>query len=209
MKDDVKKIISLSITTLLIATIFATLSYAQNDQNSLDTYNSTANNSTISNSTNNTNLLINANFTNGSTLADNWSVEQDVSGSIEYVTTHNMQSFCHRGQSGDDGTRKIKIYQAPITGVSAGDKIKFSILVSGNINSSRTILGIGAFNSSAKWIGESDVDINVSYTPQLYQVTYVCPQETNYVAVYLDCLKINPNSIIDLSLEKAELVRIP
>jgi hypothetical protein len=136
-------------------------------------------------------------------------VEQDVSGSIKYVTTHNMQSFCYKGQSGDNGTRKIKIYQAPITGVAAGDKIKFSILVSGNLNSSQTIIGIGAFNSSRKWLGESDVYINASYTPQLYQVTYVCPQETNYVAVYLDCLKINPNSIIDLSLEKAELVRIP
>jgi YVTN family beta-propeller protein len=167
------------------------------------------NNSTINNSTNDTNLLLNANFTNGSTLADYWSIYENVSGNVNCVTTPNMQSVCYRGQSGDEGTKRLQIYQAPITGIAAGDKIRFSILVSGNINSSPTIVGVGACDSSRKWLGESDVYTNVSYTPQLYQVTYVCPQETNYVVVYLECMNINPDSIIDFSLEKAELVHTP
>jgi YVTN family beta-propeller protein len=166
-------------------------------------------NSTINNSTNDTNLLLNANFTNGCKLADYWSIYENVSGNVDCVTTPNVQSVCYKGQLGDDGTKRLQIYQAPITGVAAGDKIRFSIQVSGNICSSPTIVGIGACDSSRKWLGESDVYINASYTPQLYQVTYVCPRETNYVVVYLECMDINPNSIIDFSLEKAELVHTP
>jgi hypothetical protein len=214
MKYNAKKISSLLMLTLLIATILTMVVYAQNDENILDANNSTVNNSTISNSTisnstDNINLLLNANFTNGSTLADYWSIDENVSGNVRCVITPNMQSVCYRGQSGDDGTKRLKIYQAPITGVAAGDKIRFSILVSGNINSSPTIVGIAAANSSKKWLGESDTYINVSNTPKLYEVTYVCPQNTSYVAVYLECMEINSDSIIDFSLEKAELVHTP
>ena len=121
------------------------MTYAQNDENILDINNSTVNNSTINNftidnstinnstinnstinnftinnstinnSTDDTNLLFNANFTHGSTLTNSRVMENDVSGNVKCVTTQNMQSICYRGQSEDDGTKKMKIYQAPVT----------------------------------------------------------------------------------------------
>ncbi len=203
MKCCAKKITSLSIATLFVVAVFATVTYAQNDGNS------TINNSTVNNSTDDTNLLINGNFTSGSTLADYWVMENNVSGNVKCVTTLNMQSICYRGQSGDDGTKKMKIYQAPVTGVTAGDKIRFSMLVSGNVTSSPTLIGIGAFNSSKKWLGESNAYIDVSYTPKLYEVTYVCPQNTDYVAAYLVCQKISQSTIIDISLQRAVLIPVP
>jgi hypothetical protein len=112
----------------------------------------------------------------------------------------------YTGVGGDAGTKILEIFQAPVTGMAAGDVLKFGVYLSGTLTNTPTIIGIEGFASPNTYISETDLYVTgISSTPAYYEVAYTCPAGTDHVAVYLQCQEIGATTIIDVKLDSARL----
>lgn len=160
-----------------------------------------------------TNLLANPSFEAGTTIATSWTDEHTTVGSATYSLAaigvfdgDLAQRIVYNGQAGDGGTKILEIYQAPVTGMVAGDRVTFGVYLSGTLTNTPTIIGVEAFTSGNAYISETDTYITgISGTPTYYEVTYTCPANTDHVAVYLQCQEIGATTIIDVRLDSARL----
>lgn len=161
------------------------------------------------------NLLANPSFeTNGAGLATSWNEEHSTAGAPTYSsTTSNVsdgavaQRLQYTGQAGDDGTKTLEIYQAPIS-ASPGQQITFSVYLSGSVNTD-AIVGIEAFDASNVYISEHDTGIGANVltsTPTKFTSTFLCPPGTDHVAVYYQVDDIGLTTSVDATLDKATLV---
>ncbi len=162
-----------------------------------------------------TNLLTNPSFETGTTIATGWADEHTTVSAATYSLPatgvfdgSKAQKFTYTGQAGDDGiTAKTEIYQAPITAV-AGDVLTFSVYLSGSFTNAYALIGIEAFDVSSVYISETDANVTtLTGTPTRYDVTYVCPAGTSYVAAYLLCPAIGPTSVLSVTMDSARLVK--
>jgi hypothetical protein len=161
------------------------------------------------------NLLANASFEAGSTIATGWSDEHTTATQATYslVTSpltdgSKAQQFSYTGVTADAGTAKTEIYQSPVTGMSPGDVLTFSMYLSGTMTGLYGFIGIEGFLSGGTYISESDTNFTtLTGTPTLYTVSYTCPPSTSYVAVYLQVPSLGTGTSITVTMDKAILTR--
>jgi hypothetical protein len=166
------------------------------------------------------NELTNPSFevdSNSDGLTDSWLDEHSTPVAPTYTqvgATHGAGSFAQRmqysGQPTDDGTKKFEIYQTtPFGSAAPGQTLTFSVWVSGSFTSAYGFIGIEAFNSAHTYLGEHDLTITPTGTPQQFTVAYQLPATSDYVAVYLQCPEMYPASVVDLTLDDASLTSAP
>lgn len=161
------------------------------------------------------NLLANPSFEAGATLATSWQDEHSSVAAPTYslVTTGvtdgaKAQRMRYTAVTGDTTTSKAEIYQAPVYGITTGDVLTFTVDVSGSMNNVYCFIGIEGFLSGGTYIDENDTNITtLTSTPTTYSVSYTCPTNTNYVAVYLQIptLAFANSASYDITLDNARL----
>lgn len=171
-----------------------------------------------------TNLLVNPSFEDGGPLATGWLDESTTVGAAIYSisTTHGVvdgsraQAFTYVGAPDDDGLRKAQFYQAPISGVVAGQRVQFSICATAagtgpaSMVRSYAAIGVEAFRADGTYL--SDVAMNITRldaTPTRYIADYVIPDGTGYLAVFIQSPEVYATSVFDIVFDQASLVVIP
>lgn len=160
-----------------------------------------------------TNLLANPSFETGSPLATGWTDEHTTQTEATYAITGSgvvdgtvAQQFSYSGVSGDGGTAKTEMYQAPITGVAPGNYLTFSCWLSGSLTKTYAFIGIESFTSGGAYISEADTNVlTLTGTPVKYSVSYLCPAGTDHVAVYIQCPEIGATTVLSVIMDKAAL----
>lgn len=177
----------------------------------------------VVNSTNDSeNLLQNPSFESPShASAEKWKSEYTTYGVPSYYVTPtgavdgvSAQQIYYRGrykESTKEGKKFVEIFQLA-TNIHPGDRLKFSIYVGGSLVDTPAVIGIEGFNSSHGYVYLSEEDAyieDISDELQLYEVIYTCPNNTDCVAVYLQCQEVVATSEIDITVDNARLVRLP
>ena len=171
-----------------------------------------------------TNLLANASFETGSPLADGWIDESttvqppiySISTTAGVVDGTRGQAFTYVGTPDDDGGGKAQFYQGPIVGVTAGQRVRFSICVTAagtgpaSLVRSYGAVGVEAFRSSGAYISDDATYITrLDATPTRYAIDYVVPPGTGYLAVYVQAPEVYATSVFDIVFDQASLVAVP
>lgn len=156
------------------------------------------------------------NFTN--TL--DWKIENDTAGTplfafspFDTALVHKSngmepQQMIYKGTFGDNGSGKLETFLVCYRGVTSGDMLNFSMEVSGKSDNSPVIIGVESFDSKDNYLDSSDVYISdLSEKPKRYNITYICPNNTHYIAVYIQCQEISSRSDISLIMGKPRLTR--
>lgn len=161
------------------------------------------------------NLLANPSFELGSTSATSWETEGNTAIAPQYTiqTTSGVtdgsrsQRIQYAGQAGDSGAM-FALYQAPID-AAPGDVLEFAVDVSGSLSGAVGLVGIEGFLSGGTYISEEDTVLtSITSTPQRFTVQYTCPNDTDYVAVYIQVNEIYDPSSIDIYVDKATLLHV-
>lgn len=156
------------------------------------------------------------NFTN--TL--DWKIENETAGTPLFAFSPFDTAFIHKsngtepqqmiykGTFGDNGSGKLETFLVCYRGVTSGDMLNFSMEVSGKSDNSPVIIEVESFDNKDNYLDSSDVYISdLSETPKRYNITYICPNNTHYIAVYIQCQEINLGSDIALIMGKPRLTR--
>lgn len=162
------------------------------------------------------NLLSNPSFEAGGTLATGWTDEHTTATEATYALVSSgvvdgtlAQQFAYTGVSGDGGTAKTEIYQAPIT-ATPGEYLTFSVWLSGSLTGCYAFIGIEAFTSGSVYISEADTNVlTLTGTPVKYTVSYLCPSGTDHVAAYLQIPSIGTGVSFTVTMDAATLTAGP
>jgi len=103
--------------------------------------------------------------------------------------------------------RRRRSSRPPSFHVKPGQTLKFSIWLSGAFTKAYGIVGIEGFDAAHLYISEADTNVKVlTSTPTQFSVTYLCPPNTNYVAVYVQDPEISAMTVIFVTMDDATLV---
>lgn len=166
-----------------------------------------------------TNLVVNPSFEDGTTLADEWIDESSTTGEPTYslststgvVDGARAQRVQYSGRDGDDGTKKVEMYQAPIEGVAPGETVELSMCLSGlgagALVNAYAIIGVEAFTADRTPIADTSTHITaVEPAPREHTLTFTAPDGTSYLAVFLQAPEVGASSAIDIVVDDASLV---
>jgi hypothetical protein len=149
-----------------------------------------------------------------------WSTEYTTVGAPDFysstvgrVTGQLAETISYDGRQGDDGKTKthdrvIELYQSVTSGqaTAAGQAVTLTIWVSGYCSRCAPFIGIEAFDSNSKWVGEQDQYFRVPKSPSAVQESWVLPSGTTRVAALIQVPEIYKISKVDIHVDNALLV---
>ncbi len=127
------------------------------------------------------------------------------------VTGSYAEALTYKGQKGDNGLHKdVELYQGAVgPETTAGHKLTFTLWVSGVCVKCIPFVGIEAFDSYYRYLGESDQSFDPPQTPEPVQVSYLLPVGTVRVAAYIQVPELYSFSKVKLIIDDASLVALP
>jgi len=166
------------------------------------------------------NLLSNASFELGVTIATDWVDESNVTGTPTYSlsTTTGVedglkaQRVQYTGVAGDDGTKKVQFYALAYDGFSPGDTVQFDLYITGTMTNAYGIFGAEAFEADGTYISDvaeayNDADIDPT-TPTKLSMQYTVPPLGSYLAVFIQFPAFALTGVIDVYFDKAVMTNL-
>jgi hypothetical protein len=149
------------------------------------------------------------------TATSGWSGEHKTTGAPTFtrttdgvVTGSYAVNISYDGQPGDNGGKQsVELFsnaKGPTT--TAGHRLTFTLWFSGSCIKCAPFVGIEAFTSGFRYLGENDQYFTTPSQPQPVQVSYVLPAGASQVAAYIQIPEIYSVSKIDINVDNAQLI---